>query len=453
MAYVDAGTGSGGGNLYYKYDTDKWWKLCKSGGDGSTYEGYDNNGVTNDARHTCDCCGERGSEDDLTWVDQTEENVCESCLRDHYYYGIIDNHGNEGYIHENCYTFVEATDQYYGDWVNLSNFDLVTVSNGDWVRVDDAVEDVDGAYHHIDDVTQVGENGNGAMYVLTTELHEYAEVLFKVDGAWVHEGSEEYERHMEQVEEDAENECDEPALPPVSMQDEAAVVARKWKFHVQSELVRLYDLVMPVTGQVKIEPYVQLMAHDGVVGTVALNILRGSMGSEYITGRREFGITVYTTLCKTFGVSLPDAYAPVPQTVAAPVPQAKAWPFVNEQTKPESREVEEDDRDWRATLLAAQDAGVRFSYLQWNGEWCDADATCSFTEAEHKYRLLGDCDTYKWKETLLKAQECGVRFEVYMMPAREWRTDEMVFDAKVSSSYRVRGHNQTEPTTEERMAA
>ena len=60
---------------------------------------------------TCDCCGEVVDEDDSTVID--DEHVCDSCLRNSYYYGVVSRYRDTGYIYEGNAVYVDDTDTWY----------------------------------------------------------------------------------------------------------------------------------------------------------------------------------------------------------------------------------------------------------------------------------------------------------------------------------------------------
>jgi hypothetical protein len=138
LPYVDAGTGPGGGYLYVAACADdyKLWELVddRDDADYSTYRGYENKGVTDEAeddRGTCDDCGNSFDEDDLTTV-EGGELICPRCLERHYVEAYTGRHQRWVRHLDNVY-YCEDTDEYY------------TVSGIDY---HDLVWDVDGDLRH-----------------------------------------------------------------------------------------------------------------------------------------------------------------------------------------------------------------------------------------------------------------------------------------------------------------
>jgi hypothetical protein len=100
-------------------------------------------------RCTCEHCGARVSDGDLTYTGYHEDYaVCQSCIDDDYVYA-IGRRGNEYYAPYNeC---VEVDGNYYvSDY--LSDNEIVELHNGDYCRMDDAVMcDDDDEWYRADD--------------------------------------------------------------------------------------------------------------------------------------------------------------------------------------------------------------------------------------------------------------------------------------------------------------
>lgn len=95
---------------------------------------------------SCEDCGDRTEEDDGYWVTRSEDtHVCSSC-RDNYTY-VYGRRGNQYYVHSDYVVY--CNDEYY-DEDYLDDNEIILLENGDYERLDNAVE-VSGEWYHIDD--------------------------------------------------------------------------------------------------------------------------------------------------------------------------------------------------------------------------------------------------------------------------------------------------------------
>ena len=182
--------------------------LCYRGGAIDTADGNTYDGVTQgDRGEQCGDCGSYEDEDDMTYI---EDNgmVCPSCLDRNYRYAVVDHRGNENYVHVDSVIYAECNDTAYLNSLDLGKFDL-TYAEGryEWINIGDSVVDVDGNTQHSEDVCKVGEDSNGGIYILDGELGNYKDSLYRVDGDWVHEDSDEYKDALSKAEEAGD--CDE----------------------------------------------------------------------------------------------------------------------------------------------------------------------------------------------------------------------------------------------------
>jgi hypothetical protein len=146
MAYVDAGTGSGGGSLGYKdAGDDEYWILCESHKQGNTYAGYENNGVTRDEPQcTCEMCDEEIDEDGAYHIESAGQTVCESCRDDRFVYAMGRRH-EDWYDNDDC---IEVDGSYYvTEYVHHHNIGCCEIS-GDYYSMDDLVSTSRGLVHH-----------------------------------------------------------------------------------------------------------------------------------------------------------------------------------------------------------------------------------------------------------------------------------------------------------------
>ena len=97
----------------------------------------------------CEDCGDRTDDDDGYWVGRSEDTqVCENCRENNYRYG-YGRRGNQYYIHEDNAIWVESDSEYY-DVDYLDDNEIVELNNGEYEKLENAVE-VDGDWYHVDD--------------------------------------------------------------------------------------------------------------------------------------------------------------------------------------------------------------------------------------------------------------------------------------------------------------
>jgi hypothetical protein len=101
------------------------------------------------SRTTCDDCGEREHDDNMTYVGCHDDRyVCSACLENDYTY-VTGRRGNTYYVSNDYAVFVESQGEYY-DEDYLADNDIVCLENGDYEHIDNAVE-VDGDWYHNED--------------------------------------------------------------------------------------------------------------------------------------------------------------------------------------------------------------------------------------------------------------------------------------------------------------
>ena len=100
-------------------------------------------------------------------------------------------------MHRDNATYVETTDTYYADHLDLENFELVYAEDmREYIHIDDAIQDIEGEWQHVDDVSQYGEKDGESMYILERMVrHGYyvrqLVYLFQ-DEVLYHKDSDEY---------------------------------------------------------------------------------------------------------------------------------------------------------------------------------------------------------------------------------------------------------------------
>lgn len=179
MAYVDAGTGSGGGALGYtdcEVEKDKYWKLCRPGtGQGSTYEGYEHKGVTQSEEPMCRCedCGDEMSEDESCYIESAEVTVCENCRDSNYTYAIGRRH-EDWFVNEDVIECLTNNTYYFVGYANHHDV-YMCEECGDWYKLDDLVSTSRGNVHHEIAVGLAEEDSEGNTFAVeqdTVETHD-----------------------------------------------------------------------------------------------------------------------------------------------------------------------------------------------------------------------------------------------------------------------------------------
>ena len=158
-------------------DCGSYFTLCSDG----DYTASNTNGLAEHANSCrCDRCGDRMHEDESNWIESEDRSICEDCLNRHYVYISETRCGSRyigGYYHatDNC---IETIDNEYYPDDSYSDFDIIELANGDYCKIDDAIN-VDDEYYHVDDLGIVFvelHDGDYALIDDCRELHngEYA---------------------------------------------------------------------------------------------------------------------------------------------------------------------------------------------------------------------------------------------------------------------------------------
>jgi hypothetical protein len=103
----------------------------------------------NDDTFECAQCGDDTDDDDGYWVGRGEdERVCQHCLDNDYVYA-YGRRGNQYYIPSDDAVYVESQSEWY-DPDYLSDNEIVELTNGEYLPMDEAIE-VNGDWYHIED--------------------------------------------------------------------------------------------------------------------------------------------------------------------------------------------------------------------------------------------------------------------------------------------------------------
>jgi hypothetical protein len=161
--------------------------LVKEGGQ-YHFEQTDGSCADNEDGHTCSDCNDRIDEGDGYWVGQSEDDiVCSSCC-DHNYYYAYGRNGRQYYVHES--NSVSVGDYHY-DEDYLSDNDIVTLHDGEYCHIDDAVfVESEQEYYDQDDedVCYDDYNDQYELRERLVELHDGS--MCHQDDAWMCNGSD-----------------------------------------------------------------------------------------------------------------------------------------------------------------------------------------------------------------------------------------------------------------------
>lgn len=140
-------------------------------------------------QYTCDACGDRMGEDDMTYIGYNEDTyVCESCRENSYVYA-TGRRGNEYYVHESHAIEVDG-DYYDSDY--LSDNDIVQLHDGDYTKLDDVVHIGSVSEYYLADDEDVCYTKAGE-HELRDDCVELADGEWcLVDDAWMCEHSNEW---------------------------------------------------------------------------------------------------------------------------------------------------------------------------------------------------------------------------------------------------------------------
>lgn len=175
LPYVDAGVGSGGGDLRYTVGGD--YLLLGEYGD-RTYAGYENRGISHSGDdedlYTCDSCGDEYEEDYMN-VAHDGQHVCDGCRDEHYVYAIVRvNPDRRALVHIDNTTYVEGyEDNFHNDVLDEAGIYACEYSGG-YFDVNDLVNTPEGWVHERHNVALDVEY-DGCAYAMkghTIETHD-----------------------------------------------------------------------------------------------------------------------------------------------------------------------------------------------------------------------------------------------------------------------------------------
>jgi hypothetical protein len=97
----------------------------------------------------CEDCGDSTEDDDGYWVGRNDDvHVCESCQSNNYMY-VYGRRGNQYYLHEDDAVYVDSCSEWY-DQDYLRDNEIVSLENGEYEQMENAVE-IDDEWYHIED--------------------------------------------------------------------------------------------------------------------------------------------------------------------------------------------------------------------------------------------------------------------------------------------------------------
>ena len=192
MAYVDKGTGSGGGNLCYEPHCGGYWMLVRRGVY-NTYEGYENNGVSQcEPQMMCADCDDAMDEDDSVYIDRHDRSVCTSCA-DHNYVTAVGRRGHEDYASTGDCVECESDNTWYIEEYANDNDVYQCEVNGTWYKSDDMVMTSQGMVHTDEAVELAVDDSDGNSWAVendTVTTHD-GRVIHKDNAVmrtvWFHE--------------------------------------------------------------------------------------------------------------------------------------------------------------------------------------------------------------------------------------------------------------------------
>lgn len=178
---------------------------CEVSSDDYVCIGYDleytadqtNGGVTcNAGRCTCDECGDRCDEEDMTYVDAADVTVCEHCLRHNFTLAYTGRH--QEYVRDADYPFYEHNGDFYtADGLAYHNLVILAdASVADW---DDVEEDlITNELIKRDDAVRVLDPDGNESWTLPTNVtvQNFPYLYFNIDENTIHEGLD-YEQALE----------------------------------------------------------------------------------------------------------------------------------------------------------------------------------------------------------------------------------------------------------------
>lgn len=188
LPYVDAGVSSGGGDLRFFVENDRYLRLGEDGL--RTYMGYEHGGVAytdgrdyeDDDTFCCDSCGEAYDNED---ANSTFDGhiICDECRSEYYSYAIVSlNPEQRALVHDDDSTYVHGMRDRYLDSI-LDEADIYECQ-------------YDGRYYHIDDLLSTPEGWVHENYAVALD-EEYDDCGYAMKGHTVetHDGRTIHEDH------------------------------------------------------------------------------------------------------------------------------------------------------------------------------------------------------------------------------------------------------------------
>ena len=195
--YLDCGE-DGTQNVDVKYVDGKQYLFVTSSGD---YCADRTDGVLENESCSCDCCGDRCDEDDLTWIECDERSVCGYCRDENYTYART-RHGWQ-YVAADEAIDVEGTYYYTED---LDRFDIYMCEVREEYYPMDSLCVFDEGTVHVDEAVRVDHPHDGNDYVHP----DYVSTLS--DGSTCHDDDvSEYEA---EIAGESDDEDTEPKIVP-----------------------------------------------------------------------------------------------------------------------------------------------------------------------------------------------------------------------------------------------
>lgn len=173
--YLDSGSGGRQSVSVETHDGKKY--LVAGGGD---YEACNTNGYTEEHFEcTCDECGDGMDEEDGTYIDSTDNTVCEYCRNNNYTYAYGRRH-QDYYPNDDCIECQSDGEYYLEEYAGEHDVYICAVTET-WYHIDDLCSTSRGLVH-VDEVTRLDhEDSDGNDYAYIRDTHELS------DGTKCHE--------------------------------------------------------------------------------------------------------------------------------------------------------------------------------------------------------------------------------------------------------------------------
>ena len=185
--------------------------ICKDG----EYDGCNSCGYVDvdGCRATCGECGERCDEDDMTYIEGEDINVCDSCRCDNFVYA-YGRRGEGWYRNDDC-IYCRSDSEYYVEEYTSYHDIYQCVYSDDWYRLDALVSTSRGYVYQGSATALDYEDGEGNSYAYPGDECELP------DGTYCH--VDDYDRIM--AEDFSEDEDEDEPVVPVEMAVEPCRIA------------------------------------------------------------------------------------------------------------------------------------------------------------------------------------------------------------------------------------